>query len=73
MGTKVRVLSDIQIEGVSYKPNQVVDLPANLAKQQASAGTVDPTAEAVDYCLAELKAEVIVHAPAGKGDGEQEQ
>lgn len=73
MGTKVRVLSDISIDGVEYKPNQVVDLPTAVAKQQVATGNVDASPEAVDYCIAELKAEVIIHKPAGQGEAGQEQ
>ena len=51
MGTKVRVLSDISIDGVEYKPNQVVDLPTAVAKQQVATGNVDASPEAVDYCI----------------------
>lgn len=61
MGTKVRILVACAIGGMSFKPDQVVDLPATLAKQHAAAGEVDPNKEAVAYCVNELKAEVIAY------------
>lgn len=61
MGTKVRVLADSQVEGITYKPNQVVDFPAGVAKQLVAAGNADASAEAIAYCTDELHAEVIVH------------
>lgn len=62
MGTKVRVLCQITVAGVGYKPDQVVDLPSAVAKSLAAEGQVDPHKEAVAYCIRDLGAEVIVHA-----------
>lgn len=61
MGTKVRVLAACIIGGLSFKPDQVVDLPGPLAKAHAAAGDVDLHKDAVAYCVNELKAEVIVY------------
>lgn len=61
MGTKVRVLCMINVDGVEYKPDQVVDLPAGIAKSLAAEGQVDPHKEAVAYCVKELGAEVVMH------------
>lgn len=61
MGTKVRILVALSIGGVMFKPDQVVDLPAALAKQHAAAGEVDTHKEAVAYCINELGSEVIVY------------
>lgn len=71
MGTKVRILSDVKVDGVDYKPNQAVDLPAGLAKQLAASGSADASAEAVAYCVDELKSEVVVHQKAAAADAEQ--
>lgn len=62
MGTKVRVLCTIRVDGVEYRPNQVVDLPPAVAKSFAAEGQVDPHKDAIAYCVRELGAEVIVHA-----------
>lgn len=62
MGTKVRVLCTIRVDGVEYHPNQVVDLPPAVAKSFAAEGQVDPHKDAIAYCVRELGAEVIVHA-----------
>ena len=61
MGTKVRVLAAIVVDGVTYQPDQVVDLPAGVAKALAADGQVDPNKDAVAYATKELGAEVIVH------------
>jgi len=63
MGTKVRVLVDTYVDGVSYAPNQVVDFPAQQAQALAKSGNVDPAKDAVDYCVQELGVAVIVHQP----------
>lgn len=62
MGTKVRVLCAIRVDGVQYQPNQVVDLPPAVAKSFAAEGQVDPHKDAIAYCVRNLGAEVIVHA-----------
>ena len=71
MGTKVRILADVNVQGVDYKPNQVVDFPAGIAKQLAAAGNADASAEAVAYCTDELKSEVVVHQKPESADAEQ--
>lgn len=65
MGTKVRILTAVTLDGIRYQANQVVDLPASTAKAQQAAGVVDPHKDAVAYCVNELGAQVVVHkAPA---------
>lgn len=59
---KVRVLTAVLVEGVSYAGNQVVAFPAEIAKQLKAAGSVDDAKEAVAFCLSE-GAEVVEHAP----------
>jgi ABC-type nitrate/sulfonate/bicarbonate transport system substrate-binding protein len=61
MGTKVRILAALQLDGVSYQPNQVVDMPPAAAKAFTADGQVDANKDAVNYCIKELGAEVIVH------------
>ena len=61
MGKKVRILADQNIEGVPYKGDQVVDLPAAVAKQLSADGQVDPHPDAVAYCINALGQEVIAH------------
>lgn len=61
MGTKVRILVAVTLDGVTYRPDQVVDMPAGAAKALAAEGQVDPHRDAVAYCIRELKAEVITH------------
>ena len=61
MGTKARVLVACGIGGLSLTPNQVVDLPAELAKVHVKQGEIDTSKAAVDYCINELGAEVIVY------------
>ena len=55
MGTKVRVLCAVIIDGVKYQPDQVADLPAAIAKQFAADGQVDPNKDAVAYAEALAK------------------
>ena len=61
MGTKVRILVAVNIDGIPYRPNQVVELPAAVAKTQAAAGTVDANAAAVAYCINDLGEKSVVH------------
>lgn len=66
MGTKVRVLCAITIDGASYRPDHVVDFPAALARALAADGSVDTNKDAVAYCINDLGAAVTLHAaPAG--------
>lgn len=62
MGTKVRILAALTLDGVAYQPNQVVDMPAATAKSYQAEGQVDANKDAVAYCVNELGAVVIVHA-----------
>lgn len=61
MGTKVRILTAVTIDGIPYLPNQVVELPAAVAKIQAAARTVDANAAAVAYCISDLGEKPVVH------------
>lgn len=61
MGTKVRILVDVKLDGQSYAPNSVVDLPSAVAKSLVESGQADANKEAVAYCIKELGAEVTVH------------
>lgn len=64
---KARILSDIRLDGIDYKPNQVVEADADLIKAQVKAGTVDDSPAAVKYCVEELDAKVISHTtPASR-------
>jgi len=62
MGTKARILVDITVDGISYKPNQLVEFSELYAKQLASAGRID-TAEAA---VSAFPASVIVHPCAAQ-------
>ncbi len=61
MGTKARVLVACMIGGMLLKPDQVIDLPSDLAKRHAKNGEIDPTKAAVDYCLNELGASIVLY------------
>jgi hypothetical protein len=71
--SKVRVLVDVKIEGVAYRCNQVVDLPASLAKMQKVAGTIDMEKEAVNYCIEKLGEKVVVHKAAEGAQKEEKE
>lgn len=58
---KVRILVDQQIDGIPYRCNDVVDLPAELAKPLLEQGAIDDNKAAVAYCLNDLGATVIAH------------
>lgn len=75
----VRVLRDILVEGVAYKPNQVVRFGRVDGKGLVAAldllksGAVDKDEAAVKYCLEqEGGVEVIDHAPLQDSAPEQE-
>lgn len=65
MGTQVRVLCQVTADGTTYQPNQVVELPARLAKTLAAEGQVDANVEAVAYAINELGAPPIAHVADG--------
>ena len=58
---KIRILVDQQIDGIPYRCNDVVDLPAELAKPLLEQGAIDDNKAAVAYCLNDLGATVIAH------------
>lgn len=73
---KVRVIATWSIQGLEYRPNQVVELDELLAKQGIKDGYADGSKEALRYCLDELGVEVVVHEGAGElaeGSSEPEQ
>jgi hypothetical protein len=63
---KARILSDLKMDGLQYRVNQVVDLPSNAAKALEKDGQVDTDKAAVAYCIEELGAVVINHETASK-------
>lgn len=60
---QVRVLSDLLIDGASYRGNQLVTFPADLAKHLKDSGAVDDHKDAIAYC-AGVGANNIDHAGA---------
>lgn len=58
----VRVLADLPLDGINYKPGQLVGLPAALAEQLSKSGGVDPHKDALAACKAE-GFELIEHSP----------
>lgn len=65
---KVRVLVSGAIDGVSYQPNQVVEIDAEIIKPYIKEGIVDDAKAAVEYALTETGGKVIRHAsPAQAG------
>lgn len=59
---KIRLLVDQVIDGTAYRCNDVVELPAELAKPLIETGSADDNKEAVAYCLNELEKIILVHA-----------
>lgn len=53
-----RVLVNSWFLGVHIKPNELLESHANEIKSLKDEGIVDDSAEAIDYCKVELKAEV---------------
>lgn len=62
--TPVRILLDFPLEGVSYRANQLVAFPVELAASLKAGGSVDDSAAAVEYCRFEGH-ELIPHVPVG--------
>lgn len=60
-GEPVRMLVDRVVDGVQYLVNQVVVFPEHLKAELVKTGAVDAAKEAVEYCVAELAADVIEH------------
>jgi hypothetical protein len=58
---KARVLRTVSIQGITYEPDQVIELDADVAKSYEEQGALDGNADAVKYCTDELKAEFIKH------------
>jgi len=59
---EVRVLKKASIDGVDYKPDQVISVNEALALSLIKSGTVDDGAAAVKYCVGK-GAKVIKHQP----------
>ena len=47
----VRVLCEVLVDGVTYKPDAVVTFPAGVFQQLKEFGSIDESKGAVDYCL----------------------
>lgn len=62
--SKVRVLKDIEVDGVTYTSGSFVDLPDAVAKSLV--GSVDANKEAVDAAENVLKLELVKHKPAAE-------
>jgi hypothetical protein len=60
------MLVDKQVEGLSYKANQVVDYPDALAKKLIDGLEADASKAGVDYCIDELGAKPIKHEDAAE-------
>lgn len=54
-----RVLVETRVDGIDYKPNQVIEASASVIKGLGEA--VDASAAAVKYCLEHEGAKVIPH------------
>lgn len=54
----VRILAACAIGGFEFRPDDVVELPEDIAKAHAAAGECDPHPDAVSYCVKELKKSV---------------
>jgi hypothetical protein len=46
-----RILCEVLVEGVKYKPDAVVALPSPLFQQLKAFGSVDESKASIDYCL----------------------
>lgn len=58
----VRVLTELPLEGITYKPGQLVGLPASLVGQLEKLGSIDTNKDAVAACKAG-GFELIEHTP----------
>lgn len=67
---RVRVLAAAQIDGVQYRPNQVVDLPDAAAAQAVKDGIVDADKTAVEQGLKESGKPIAHKAPASEEKGD---
>lgn len=63
---KVRVLVDVELDGVKYKPNHLVSFPEALAKVLIDQGQADASKGAVAYCEGELGLKAIPHEGAAE-------
>lgn len=61
---QARILMARTIDGVSYKPNQVIDADASLIKQLVKDGIACDDAKSVKYCLDEGETPIAHQAPA---------
>lgn len=58
---KARVLVDVRIEGIDYKPNTVIEADEALIKELVKSGHLDATPAAVKYMVEEEGAKIIAH------------
>lgn len=61
MAKKVRILVAATLAGATYRPDDVVILPDDLARQAEKDGVADGAKAAVDYALSLNGAAIIKH------------
>ena len=69
MSKQVRILTETRIDGATYQPNEVVEFSNKTAKSLCDAGASDMNIDAVNYCVNEMAAKVVVHS-AAPGDAQ---
>lgn len=62
MYKKVRILVAATLAGAAYRPDDVVILPDDLARQAEKDGVADGAKAAVEYALSLTGAKIIKHA-----------
>jgi hypothetical protein len=59
---EARVLSEVNLEGILYQANQVLEADADIVAQLEESGFLDTSKASIDYCKKELGAATIKHA-----------
>jgi peptidyl-tRNA hydrolase len=60
---KARLLAKKIIDGIEYKPNQVIDADVAIIKALVKDGVADDTSEAVKYCIEQGEKPILHKSP----------
>lgn len=63
---QARILTKKTIDGIEYKPNQVIDADAALIKQLVKDGVACDDVKSVEYCIGEGEKPIAHKSPSGE-------
>lgn len=70
---EARILSSVTIDGVDYKPNQVIDAPKEIIEDFSKAGRMCKKKASIDYCKNDLGVKPIKHIKPSEVEPEDDE